>query len=86
MAVYENQVDFYKSTGANDGDSSYDHIVPILGFSSLYNDSLYHADDIIYFSDNGESSCIGATNKYVCNDYIPQFYYNYTVSDLIGTR
>jgi len=45
--------------------------VPILGIVSNYDDSDYHDDDVIYFSDNGESSCIGASNVYVCDDYTP---------------
>lgn len=86
MSVYMNQFAFHDSIDKDDGDSDYDHIVPVLGIESKYNDALYHADDIIYFSDNGESACIGASNMHVCDDFVPQFYYKYTVSDFIGSR
>ena len=81
-----NQFTFYNTTSIFAGDSDYDHIVPILQFDSKYTDGLYHADDVIHFSDNGESACIGAKNKNVCNDTVPPFIYKMTVSDFIGTR
>lgn len=62
IAVYMNQYAFYGSTSLSAGDSDYDHIVPVLKVDSNYNDGLYHPDDIIYFSDNGSSACIKATD------------------------
>ena len=62
IAVYMNQYAFYNNTSLTAGDSDYDHIVPVLGIDSNYSDGLYHPEDIIYFSDNGESACINATN------------------------
>jgi len=58
----------------------------VLRIDSKYNDALYHSDDVIYFSDNGESACIGSSNMNVCDDNTPQFYYNYVASEFIGTR
>jgi hypothetical protein len=81
-----NQYAFYNSTSTTAGDPDYDHIVPILQIDSKFTDGLYHADDIIYFSDNGSSACIGAKNIYVCNDTVPPFIYKMTASEFFGTR
>ena len=81
IAVYENQFVFYKDSSPSAGDPEYDHIIPVLRIDSNFNDSLYHPDDVIYFSDNGESACINSTDQTVCNDTgVPQFMFNYTVS------
>lgn len=71
---------FYNTTSLTAGDPDYDHIVPVIRIDSNYSDGLYHPDDIIYISDNGESACISAKDKLYCNDTTPKFVYNYTVS------
>lgn len=88
IGVYMNQYLFYVSKISTAGDSDYDHIVPVLAITSKYNDGLYHADDIITFSDNGESACIGATKQTTCDDDHQKrpYYYNYTFSSFVGTR
>jgi hypothetical protein len=89
IGVYTNQYLFYNSVSSNAGDSDYDHIVPVIGIDSKYNDDLYHDDDIIYFSDNGESSCISAKDKATCSDSSAgpaQYSFTYTCIDFIGTR
>lgn len=56
MAVYTNEHLFYGDTNPKAGDSTYDHIVPVIGVSSDYplqTSSSYHANDTITFSDNG---------------------------------
>ena len=63
-----NQYLFYGDTKLLAGDTDYDHIVPVIQVDSKYDDDLYHEDDIIYFSDNGETACIGAKNVHVCDD------------------
>ncbi len=75
-----NQYSFYNDTSKTAGDSDYDHIVPVIQIDSNYDDDLYHADDIIYFSDNGESACIGATDVHVCDDFEPRFTFKYIFS------
>ena len=88
IGVYTNQYLFYGSKISTAGDSDYDHIVPVLAITSKYNDALYHADDIITFSDNGESACIGATKQATCDDdrQTRPYYYNYTFSSFVATR
>lgn len=88
IGVYMNQYLFYGSKASNAGDSAYDHIVPVLAIESKYNDNKYHADDIIYFSDNGESACIGALHQTTCDDDRQQrpYYYNYTFGAFGATR
>ena len=77
IAVYANMFLFNQDTRPTAGYSEYDHIVPVLRIDSNYNDGLYHPDDIIYFSDNGSSACINATDMAVCNDTgVPQFMFN----------
>lgn len=62
---------FYGDSSSKAGETEYDHIVPILQIDSNYDDDLYHEDDIIYFSDNGSSACIGAKDQNVCDDKTP---------------
>ena len=81
-----NYYTFYGDSSTTAGEIEYDHIVPVLGFDSFYNDDLYHPDDVIYFSDNGSTACIGAADMTVCDDKTPQYTYEYTVSSFIGTR
>ena len=86
IGVFMNQYKFYGDTSKTAGDSDYDHIVPVLRIDSKYDDDLYHADDVITFSDNGETACIGATDVHVCDDIEPQFTYSYTFGEFVGTR
>ena len=86
IGVFMNQWIFYGDSSSTAGDSDYDHIVPVLQIDSNYDDNLYHPDDVIYFSDNGESACIGASDVHVCDDYSPQFIYSYKFSEFVGTR
>ncbi|SDT25220.1 hypothetical protein SAMN05216598_4644 [Pseudomonas asplenii] len=56
IGVYENLSRFEDSEDENAGDNEYDHIVPVIGVSSTgpaSQSAVYHADDIITFSDNG---------------------------------
>lgn len=54
MGVFNNEYLLYHFTNPNNGDSVYDHIVPVVGFGSNYplTDG-YYPDDVIVFSDNG---------------------------------
>ena len=55
IGVYTNESYFYGRSGVNDGDPSYDHIVPVVAVESHHprNDPRYYGDDTIVFSDNG---------------------------------
>ena len=56
IGVYTNEYRFDGDTDPNAGDSEYDHIVPVTGFSSnrpLTAPAVYDADDVITFNDNG---------------------------------
>ena len=87
IGVYENEFIFNEETDAIYGDPDYDHIVPVIKIESLYDDLLYHDTDVIYFSDNGETNCIGASNKNVCaSSATPQFIFSYTFLEFSGTR
>lgn len=41
---------------------------------------------MIYFSDNGETACINASDVHVCDDTVPQFIFSYKFSEFFGTR
>ena len=62
IGVNMNQYTFYKGTSSSAGEPNYDYIVPVLGNNQNITIRLYHVDDIITFSDNGESACIGSNN------------------------
>ena len=81
-----NYYTFYGDSSTTAGEIEYDHIVPVLGFDSFYDDDLYHADDVIHFSDNGETACIGAADETVCDDKPHQDLFEFTVSSFVGTR
>ncbi len=55
IGVYLNQWLFEGDPNPDDGDTDYDHIVPVVGFSSIHalNDPQYYADDLLVFTDNG---------------------------------
>ena len=66
-----NYYKFHDDKSPTAGESEYDHIVPVLEIKSNYDDNLYHADDIIIFSDNGESACIGNKDPSLSDDETP---------------
>ena len=55
IGLYINQYLMYGDPNPDDGDSDYDHIVPVTGFSSRHslNNPRYFGDDIVYYTDNG---------------------------------
>lgn len=53
IGVYMNEYLFYGNTNPNAGDADYDHIVTVFKITSYYNDTQYHDDDVLYFSDHG---------------------------------
>lgn len=81
-----NMLAFYNISTESYGSINYDHIVPVFQIDSKYDDDLYHADDVIFISDNGESACIGAKDAHVCDDITPQYIYSYVFGEFIGTR
>lgn len=78
IGIYTNEYRFYGKKNPNAGDTDYDHIVPVIGIESSYplNDGLYHADDVIYFSDNGLWG----------NSYNHPFIFNYTFEAFQASR
>lgn len=76
IGIYVNQS---ISTGSDDedaGDPQYDHIVPVFGISSkhpLTAPWIYYSDDVIKFSDNGDSGA-------------PTFLYNYAFGPFQASR
>ena len=88
IGIFMNQFIFYGNNTPMAGDSDYDHIVPVLRIDSFHDDDLYHADDVIYFSDNGETNCIGASDVHSCDNggIEPIFIFSYKFEEFIGTR
>lgn len=55
IGIYANKYLFYGNSNPDAGDPDYDHIVPVIGISSKYdqNDLRYYGDDRLQFSDDG---------------------------------
>jgi len=81
IGVYTNEYRFDGNTDPNAGDSEYDHIVPVTGFSSshpLTAPAAYYADDAITFNDNGIWT--GTPNG------LPQNVFSYALGSFPATR
>jgi len=83
MGVFNNGILLEEWTCRTDGDSEFDHIVPVLGWGSNASledySSEYIAGDVITISDNGLYGPFGAPPEY-------QFLYSYHLRKFTGNR
>jgi len=81
IGVFNNGILLEEWTGRDDGDSEYDHIVPVLRWGSKrpFSDSRYAGDDVITISDNGLYGPFGTPPAY-------QFYYSFPLNHFTGNR
>ena len=75
IGVYENKSIWNQETP----EPQYDHIVTVVGIKSKFNlnDKVYHSNDQIVFSDNGE---------YTDNNDKPTFYFSYPFNSFLKSR
>lgn len=79
IGLYTNHYLFDGSRDVSDGDSEYDHIVPVVGVVSknkLTRSATYFGDDVIVFSDNGLWPVVGD----------PGYFFGYSFDDVRKNR
>jgi hypothetical protein len=81
IGLYTNEWRFYRNSNPNAGDPDYDHIVMVTGIKSDYpltGPAVYHASDVITFSDNGLWTGTSSGQ--------PQYTFSYPLGSIQATR